>query len=252
MSHLPLYVWALAITAAIGIPGMTAVLLGLGARKAGESWRTGVVAVSAVAAWLVVSAVLAATGVYQHGTRYAAPWFGLFVAATLTGALLASRLPTVRRALDAPRMTAWLELPHMLRIEGIVFLILMAQGYLPAVFALPAGIGDIGAGLAAPFVARRLARGSGTRTAIWFAWYGLADLVTALSIGLLAGLGPVRVFHGAASTLPLAQLPLVLIPTVAVPIAIALHLVSIARLRRQATASARQPVTAPVASPMTA
>jgi len=252
MSHLSNYVWALAITAAIGIPGLAAVLLGRGARKAGGSWRTGAIAVAAVAAWLTVSAALAAAGVYTHGTRYAAPWFGIFFAATLGAALLASRLPAVRRALDAPGMNAWLELPNTFRIEGVVFLILMAQGHLPAVFALPAGLGDIAAGLAAPFVARRLARGTGTRTAIWFAWYGLADLVTALSIGFLAGLGPVRVFGGAASTLALAQLPLALIPTVAVPTTIALHLVSIARLRRQATASARRPATVPVANPVTA
>jgi hypothetical protein len=254
MSHMPVYIWVLAISAAVGIPGMTAVMLGYGARKAGASRRTGVVAVAIVAAWLAASAALAGTGVYQHGTRYAAPWFGLAFAAGLGGALLASRLPAVRRALAAPGMASWLELPHTLRIEGVVFLILMAQGHLPAVFALPAGLGDITAGLAAPFVARRLARGTGTRAAIGFALFGIADLVVALSIGFLAGLGPVRVFHG-ASTLPLSQLPLVLIPTVAVPVTIALHVVYLAQLRqspRRAPAGGQRPGTIPVADPVTA
>jgi hypothetical protein len=236
MSHMPNYVWALAITAAIGIPGMTAVILGYGARKAGESRRTGLVAVAAVASWLAVSAALAGVGVFQQGARHAAPWFGIAFAVGLGGALLASRLPTVRRALSAPGMTSWLELPHMLRIEGAVFLILMIQGQLPAVFALPAGIGDIVAGLSAPFVARHLARGTGS-WAIGFAVFGIADLIVALSIAFLAGLGPVRVFHG-ASTLPLSQLPLALIPMVAVPTAIALHVVSLTQLRHYATASA--------------
>jgi hypothetical protein len=35
-------------------------------------------------------------------------------------------------------MRSWLVLPHTLRIEGAVFLILLAQGHLPAVFALHA------------------------------------------------------------------------------------------------------------------
>jgi hypothetical protein len=99
------------------------------------------------------------------------------------------------------------------------------------VFALPAGIGDIAIGLSAPFVARRLARRADVAGAVRFNILGIADLVVALSVAFLAGLGPVQVFHQAASTLPLASLPLALIPTVAVPVAIALHLVSLARLR---------------------
>ncbi len=252
MSHWPSYIWALAITAAIGIPGMTAVMLGYGARKAGASRRTGVVAAAIAAGWLAVSMALAGTGAYQHGARHAGPWFGLAFAAALAGALLASRLPAVRRALAVPGMAPWLELPHTLRIEGAVFLILMAQGQLPAVFALPAGIGDIAAGLAAPFVARRLARGTGTRAAIAFALFGIADLIVALSIGFLAGLGPVLVFHGAASTLPLSQLPLALVPTVAVPTAIALHVASLTQLRRHASVRDQRPGTVPVPSPVTA
>jgi hypothetical protein len=121
-------------------------------------------------------------------------------------------------------------------IEGVVFLILMLQGHLPAVFALPAGLGDIAIGLSAPFVARRLARNPRARGAIRFNVLGIVDLVVALGIGFFAGLGPVRLFHGAASTLPLSQLPLALIPTVAVPTAIALHIVSLVRLRQEAVA----------------
>jgi hypothetical protein len=55
--------------------------------------------------------------------------------------------------------------------------------------------------------------------------HGIADLVIALSIGFLADLGPVQVFHGTASPLPLNRLPLALIPTVAVPIALTLHVI---------------------------
>jgi hypothetical protein len=252
MSDMPGYVWALAISAAIGIPGMAAAMLGRAASNAGHGKRTGVVAIAAAAAWLAVSAALAAAGAYQQGARHVAPWFGIAFGAVLGGGLLASRLPSVRRVLDAPGMASRLVLPHTLRIEGAVFLILLAQGQLPAVFALPAGIGDIAVGLSAPFVARRLARGTGRRGAIRFTLFGIADLVAALSIGFLAGLGPVQVFHGAASTLPLSQLPLALIPTVAVPTAITLHIVSLTQLRRHLAAHDQQPDTAPAASPAAA
>ena len=50
----------------------------------------------------------------------------------------------------------------------MVFLLTMALGHLPALFALPAGLGDIAAGIAAPLVARRLAQGTGRRAALWF------------------------------------------------------------------------------------
>jgi hypothetical protein len=49
-----------------------------------------------------------------------------------------------------------------LRIVGVLFLIVMAQGYLSAAFALPAGLGDIAIGVAAPFggwPAARVAQG---------------------------------------------------------------------------------------------
>jgi len=80
--------------------------------------------------------------------------------------------------------------------------------------------------------------------AIRFSLFGVADLAAALSIGFLAGLGPVQVFRGAASTLPLAQLPLALIPTVGVPAAIALHVVTLTRLGRHAPAYRRHRATA--------
>lgn len=201
------------------------------------------------AAWIMISAALASAGGYEQGARHAAPWFGLAFGAALGGALLASPLPSVRRLLNAPGMASRLVLPHTLRIEGAVFLILMAQGQLPAVFALPAGLGDIAAGISAPFVARRLARRSG---AIRFHLLGIADLVIALSIGFLAGLGPVRVFHGAASTLPLSQFPLAVIPTVAVPTAITLHVVSLIQLRRHAPAYVQAPGTTSAAGPVAA
>jgi hypothetical protein len=232
---LPSYVWALVLAGVIGIPAITCIMLYRGALAAGLSRRTATTVAGTAAAglggWLVASGLLARAGTYHQPSGQAAPWFGVAVAGTLLVLLAAARIPVVARILAAPGTPARLALPHTLRVVGVTFLLVMAQGHLPAVFALPAGLGDIAAGLAAPFVAWRLAHGSGHSRAVWFNLFGILDLVVALSIGFLAGLGPWRPFEVTPSTEPLSLLPLALVPTVAVPLSLALHLLSLRRLR---------------------
>jgi hypothetical protein len=238
MYDLPSYVWALVLIGVIGIPATTCVVLYRGALAAGLSRRTATTVTAAagvvLGGWLLASGLLARAGVYHQASGQAAPWFGVAFAATLLGLLAATRIPPMPRVLAAPGTAARLTLPHTLRVVGVTFLLVMALGRLPAVFALPAGLGDIAAGLAAPSVARRLAQGGGRTRAVWFNLFGLLDLVVALTIGFLAGLGPWRPLEVTPSTEPLSLLPLALVPTVAVPLAIALHLMSLARLRTAA------------------
>jgi hypothetical protein len=140
------------------------------------------------------------------------------------------RIPVVARALAAPGTASRLELPHSFRVaEGTAFLLIMALGHLPALFALPAGLGDIAAGIAAPLVARRLAQGTGRRAALWFTAFGMTDLVVALTLGALTGFQLLNVTPSGA---PISQLPLALIPTAAVPLLFALHITSVPALRR--------------------
>jgi hypothetical protein len=234
----PSYVWALLLIGVIGIPGTTSVMLYRGAITAGLGRRPAIVVAGTAAAvlggWLLASGLLARADVYHQASGQAAPWFGAAFAGTLLVLLAASRIPVVARILAAPGTAARLTMPHALRVVGVAFLLVMAQGHLPAVFALPAGLGDIAAGLAAPFVARRLARGEGRTRAVWFNLFGLLDLVVALSIGFLAGLGPWRPLDVTPSTEALTLLPLALVPTTAVPLAIALHIVALGRLRTAA------------------
>src|SRR5918996_236249 len=210
MYDLPSYVWALVLIGVIGIPAITCLMLYRGAMAAGLSRRT------------------------------ATTLAGVAAAGTLLGLLAATRIPVVARILAAPGTPARLALPHTLRVVGVTFLLVMAQGRLPAIFALPAGLGDIAAGLAAPFVARRLAHGGGHIRAVWFNLFGILDLVVALSLGFLAGLGPWRPLEVTPSTEPLSLLPLALVPTVAVPLALALHLVSLSRLHAAARPEERK------------
>ena len=232
------YVWALVLIGVIGIPATTCVMLYRGSLAAGLSRRTATIVTGTAAAvlsgWLLASGLLARAGVYHQASGQAAPWFGVAFAATLLGLLAATRIPVMTRILAAPGTPARLALPHSLRVVGVTFLLVMAQGHLPAIFALPAGLGDIAAGLAAPFVAWQLAHGGGRTRAVWFNLFGILDLVVALTIGFLAGLGPWQPLAVTPSTEPLSLLPLALVPTVAVPLAIALHLVSLRRLRAAA------------------
>jgi hypothetical protein len=228
---LPSYVWALVLTGAIGIPAATSAVLYRGALAAGVGRRAATAVAATTAAvlggWVVLSGLLAGAGVYSLDPDDSVPWFLVAVTGTLISLMLATRIPIVSRILDDPGTPARLALPHTLRVVGVLFLIAMAQGHLPAAFALPAGLGDIAIGLAAPFVALRLARGTGRAAAVRFNVLGTLDLAIAGIIGFLL-LGIVEV---TPSTAPLTLLPLALIPTTAVPLAVALHIVSLRRLR---------------------
>ncbi|HEX2073095.1 MAG TPA: hypothetical protein VHF92_04860 [Geodermatophilus sp.] len=243
MFDLPGYIWLLVLTGVVGIPATTVAVLYSGARAAGVGRRRrGAAAVSLAvvwAGWLVASALLARAGVYQQASGEI-PWFFVAVAGTFGALLLATRIPVVRRILAEPGMDARLVLPHALRVVGVVFLIVMALGHLPAGFALPAGLGDIAIGVTAPLVARRLAAGRGRSLAVRFHALGILDLLVAGAAGFLL----LEFIDVTPTTVALTLLPLALVPTTAVPLAIALHVVALRRLLRPADAAAPVPASA--------
>jgi hypothetical protein len=114
----------------------------------------------------------------------------------------------------------------------VVFLVEWMLGALPGTFALPAGIGDVAIGLAAPFVAARLKRGASNAREMAILWnvLGIADLVVAVATAVLSTPGPLHVLAVDSSSRALTMLPLVLVPTVAVPFSILLHFFSLHRL----------------------
>jgi hypothetical protein len=228
----PGYLWVITIVGITAIPAATCVALYSGAVRAdlGRT-RAALLAVGAavvLGGWFAASAVIAGHGWYHTRLGHGVPWMPVAVAGFF-GTLLALRqIPVVARALAAPRMASRLELPHSFRaVEGAVFLAIMALGHLPALFALPAGLGDVAAGIAAPFVARRVAQGGGRRTALWFTAFGMTDLTSALTLGTLTAFQLVNVTPSAA---PISELPLALIPTAAVPLLFALHITSLSAL----------------------
>jgi len=234
MYHPPGYLWAVTISGITAIPAATCLLLYGGAKRAGLGRKRAALlgggAALLLGGWFAASAVIARHGWYHTRLGHQVPWLPVAVAGFL-GTLLALRqIPAVRRALTAPGMVSRLELPHMFRVAGgLGFLLTMAIGHLPALFAVPAGLGDIAAGVAAPLVARKLAQGTGRRAAPWFNALGMTDLVVALTLGALTGF---QLVHVTPSAAPISQLPLALIPTAAVPLLLALHITSISALSR--------------------
>ena len=224
----PAYIWAITTATTAAIPAATCVVLYSGAKRAGLGRRRAALLAGAAAVvlggWLAASAVIAG-----HGWYRTLPWFPVAVTGYLGLLLALSRIPVVARALAAPGMVSRLELPHAPRVAGVAFLLYLALGHLPALFAVPAGLGDIAAGIAAPLVARRLTQGGGRRAALWFNAFGMTDLVVALTLGALTGFHLLSITPSSA---PISQLPLALIPTATVPLLFALHITAVSALVR--------------------
>jgi len=113
------------------------------------------------------------------------------------------------------------------RILGFIFVLLQAYGVLPAVFALPAGYGDMAIGATASLVAWKLASPGHRRSFILWHGLGIADLVMAVSLGTTARLLSPR----GASMAAMTVLPLSLVPTFLVPLFLILHVICIAQAR---------------------
>jgi hypothetical protein len=234
MSTLPIYVWAIVLVGLIGTTTTICVLLFRGALAAGFSRRVGttmaVVAGTAWATWVLASAALAYANVYRFAPAKAQPWLPAAMTVAIAAGLLASRMPAVSRILGQPDALWRMTVPQIFRVEGVTFLIVMALGKLPAVFALPAGLGDIAIGFEAIYIARSLQRGVVGRRAVWFNILGLLDLAVATIIGVTAAPGVAHVLSLSPSTEQIALLPVVLIPTTVVPLAVALHVLSLREL----------------------
>jgi hypothetical protein len=124
-------------------------------------------------------------------------------------------------SLNPSTLTAW----QTWRIIGFVFPLLEARGALPAIFAWPAGYGDIFIGATASLVAWKLANAAHRNSFILWQVLGITDLLTAVTLGITAGfLNP----HGANMS-AMTVLPLSLIPTFLVPLFLILHVICIAQ-----------------------
>jgi hypothetical protein len=124
-------------------------------------------------------------------------------------------------------MQAW-------RWAGMGFLSLYVQKVLPAIFAFPAGLGDMAVGVTAPWIVLALLRRPGfAASAAFVRWnlLGILDLVVAVSIGAVSALLTTGA-PGEISTAPMATLPLLFIPAFLVPLFLMLHTAALLQSRQ--------------------
>ena len=209
-------------------------------------------------AWLAIDIGLGAAGVFAASPTTWVPFIALGIAVPLVAGIVLLTSPggTVRRFVDSIPLQRLIGV-QVYRAAGVIFLIAWASGRMPAVFALPAGIGDIAVGVAAPFVAARVRSGLGApetaartrRVAISWNLLGIADLVVAVALGFLSSPSHFQLLAADLPNALISRMPYVLIPTFAVPLSILLHVAALQRLRStervQARPAAYIPSTAP-------
>jgi hypothetical protein len=197
-------------------------------RTSARESRIAVASGVVLAAWAIVAAMLARRGFFAQGDPNSVPPIGIILALVLLAlavCLLVS--PSLRRLLTNQRN---LILLNLWRLVGLVFLMLMADGQMPALWALPAGIGDVIVGAVAPWIAARVDTPQGRRSAIVFHLFGMADLVVAVGLGIMTSPGPGQVFHTTPTSELATRFPLALVPTFLVPLAFVLHVISLWQL----------------------
>jgi hypothetical protein len=218
---------------------LVAILYGLNralaeaARSTQDRSRVVVLSAAILLGWFAVAIALAGSGFYHvNATAIPTIQYGLLLP-ILIGVILIWRSDLARRILDAVPQH-WIVGVQLYRALGVVFLIVYAGGQLPALFAWPAGVGDIAVGLLAPVVGFAYARAPRETAGLLRAWnvFGILDLVVAVTTGVLTApslIAPIEV-HPTSELM--TMLPMVMIPIYLVPLSILLHIASLVKLHR--------------------
>ena len=126
-------------------------------------------------------------------------------------------------------MQAW-------RFAGLGFFFLYAHKVIPAVLAVPAGLGDMAVAVTAPWMVLALLHNPGLATGRAFVRWnllGILDFVVAMGIGALGAMFATG-RTGEISTAPMVMLPQLLIPAFLVPFFFILHIVALLQGRELA------------------
>jgi hypothetical protein len=175
------------------------------------------------------------------------PPVGITVAIPVALFLMSYRFSTGFRGFVLAQDIRILTALQLWRIIGFVFLALYSFKVLPALFAWPAGAGDVITGLAAAYVITRMDRDPSyvlTGGYLRFHAFGLLDFLGALgSAGLASGAFPELISNG-FTIAPMDVWPLNLLPSFIVPCFIILQLAALLKvreMRRQHTLTLAHP-----------
>lgn len=182
--------------------------------------------------WFIASFTGGAMDIFNQPGTPPAP-LGVFLLVPIGGFILAYALSArLRHALD--QIPLWLlTIAHVWRLVGLGFVMGTIMHVLPPQFGYPEGLGDFIAALFCVPLALTLRNNRHApklRTAfvVWNV-FGLIDLVSAISMGILYSNGPLGVLRSDLSTAPMVTFPVHLIPTFFVPLFILFHLLSLKR-----------------------
>jgi hypothetical protein len=185
-----------------------------------------------VGIWFVAALIGGVMNAFNQADLPPIP-LGVFLLLPIIGFIVAyvSSL-RLRHALD--QIPLWvMTIAHVWRLVGLGFVIGAVMHFLPPQFGYPEGLGDVIAALfCVPLaLAIRSNRHSPRLRAAFVVWnvYGLIDLLSAISIGILYSNGPLGVLRTDISTVQMVTFPINLIPTFFVPLFILLHLLSLKR-----------------------
>ena len=230
----PLGLWLVALTATAVVTVIACA--GMFSSPDGNAART---VTTVLIVWLAIDVALGATGVFAASPTTWVPFIALGIAVpVVAGIALLARPGAVQRFAGSIPLDRLIGV-QVYRAAGVIFLIAWASGRMPAVFALPAGIGDIAVGLAGPFVAARVRSGLDApataartrRLATSWNLLGIADLVVAVALGFLSSPSHFQLLAADLPNALITRMPYVLIPTFAVPLSILLHVAALQRLR---------------------
>lgn len=219
------------VATALAVFAVGAVRAGLGAGRA--AWALGTTA-GLLALWATAMGPLAKAGFLMPPPTPADPPFALMP--IIVGALI---LWSSGRFTETGRLIlSGLDQRHLIgfqvfRVMGALFLVGWAMGDIPWEFALPAGVGDILAGIAAMRALKAVSQNDpAARDKVLLAnIVGLADFVVAVGAGILTTDGFLHLLSLDAPNI-INNYPLALFPAFIVPLFIAFHLFSLEALRR--------------------
>jgi len=158
---------------------------------------------------------------------------GLFLLVPIAGFTFAyAASARMRHVVD--RIPLWLiTIAHVWRFVGLGFVIGARIHILPPQFGYPEGLGDVAAALFSLPLAIALRKNSYSPRlrAAFIAWnvFGLIDLLSAITVGILYSPSSFGVLKTDLSTAPMTAFPVNLIPTFFVPLFILLHLLALRR-----------------------
>jgi len=221
---------------------LTGLWLGLARTDLDAGTRTKVWLAIAVpfTAWLGVVWWLAIDGVFRPSPGGGVPSLPIAIfLPVLLGLPLLLSSKRVASILDATP-ASWLIGLQVYRVFGGIFLLLSSRGGLSAIFALPAGVGDVLVGLLALPVAYLVHAKARYAARLGIAWnvLGLVDFAIAIGLGVLT---TQQIIVPDRPNTQLGVFPTVMIPTFAVPSSILLHVLSLWQLQRIARKGSCKP-----------